>query len=171
MKQNLAKFTSISDTSGGQDHEVNGVPHITAVKSALPLADGALTPVVKTGDVITYNIDVTNDGDGNAYAVLTYDAIPEGTTYVTGSATMASRNGSDRFDFSGVYTEVIPEKSIAYSLGDSRKVHVTFTVQGNAVIVKETFDPEQANAADLQRAGWQAILDNFKRYVEKTEVP
>lgn len=48
-------------------HEVNGVPHIVAVKSALPLADGALIPVVKAGDVISYNIDVTNDGDGNAF--------------------------------------------------------------------------------------------------------
>lgn len=81
---------------------------------------------------------------------------------------MASRNGNNGFDFSGVYTEIIPEKSIAYMLGDSRKVHVTFTVRGNAVIVTETFDPEQANAADLQRAGWQAILDNFKAYVEKS---
>ena len=81
---------------------------------------------------------------------------------------MASRNESNRFDFSGVYTEVIPEKSIAYTLEDDRKVHVTFTLRGDAVTVTETFDPEQANSAELQRAGWQAILDNFKRYAEKT---
>ena len=74
-------------------HEVNGVPHITAVKSALPLADGALVPVVKAGDVITYSIDVTNDGDGNAYDVLTYDAIPDGTTYIAGSAAMGGVSG------------------------------------------------------------------------------
>ena len=80
---------------------------------------------------------------------------------------MASRNGNERFDFSGVYTQITPEKSIAYQLGDHRKVHVTFTEQGNAVLVTETFDPEQANAADMQRAGWQAILDNFKRHAEK----
>lgn len=80
---------------------------------------------------------------------------------------MASRNESSRFDFSGVYTEVIPEKSIAYALGDSRKVHVAFTMLEDAVTVTETFDPEQTNTAELQRAGWQAILDNFRRYVEK----
>ena len=88
-------------------HEVSGVPHITAVKSALPLADGELTPVVKAGDTITYNIDMTNDGDGNAYTVLAYDTIPDGTTYVTGSATMGGVSG-------GVYNA--PNNAIGWSI-------------------------------------------------------
>lgn len=88
-------------------HEVSGVPHITAVKTALPLAEGNLTPVVKAGDTITYYIDITNDGDGNAYTVLVYDAIPEGTTYVTGSATMGGVSG-------GVYSAA--DNAIGWSI-------------------------------------------------------
>ena len=80
---------------------------------------------------------------------------------------MAARNSAESFDFSGVYTEITPEKSLAYQMGDRRRVQVTFTQQGSAVLVTETFDPEQANAADVQRAGWQAILDSFKRHAEK----
>lgn len=80
---------------------------------------------------------------------------------------MASRDGSMGFDFSGVYHEVIPEKKIAYTMEDGRKVSVEFNVQDNGVKVTEIFDMEQENTAELQRAGWQAILDNFKRYVEK----
>ena len=84
--------------------------------------------------------------------------------------TMASRDGNHSFDFSGVYTEIIPEKSIAYTLEDGRNVYVTFAVQGNAINVTETFDPEQENSTALQRAGWQSILDHFKRYVENSVV-
>ena len=79
---------------------------------------------------------------------------------------MASRDGKHSFDFTGVYTEIIPEKKIAYTLGDGRNVTVTFAEQNGVVFVSETFDPEQENTADMQRAGWQAILDNFKRYAE-----
>jgi len=80
---------------------------------------------------------------------------------------MASRDGNSGFDFSGVYYEVIPDKRIAYTLEDGRKVNIEFNALGDGVKVTETFDPEQENTAELQRAGWQAILDNFKRYVEK----
>lgn len=109
-------------------HEVNGVPNITAVKSALPLADGALTPVVKTGDVITYNIDITNDGDGNAYAVLMYDTIPEGTTYVAGSATMGGVSG-------GVYNA--PNDAIGWNIpllipGQTVRLSFRVTVDASA---------------------------------------
>ena len=84
--------------------------------------------------------------------------------------TMASRDGTQSFDFSGMYTDIIPKETISYILEDGRNVCVTFAIQGNAVSVSETFDPEQENEAELQRAGWQAILDHFKRYVEKSIV-
>jgi uncharacterized protein YndB with AHSA1/START domain len=79
---------------------------------------------------------------------------------------MVSRDDKHSFDFTGVYTEIIPEKKIAYTLGDGRNVTVAFAEQDGVVLVAETFDPEQENAADMQRAGWQAIVDNFKRYTE-----
>jgi uncharacterized protein YndB with AHSA1/START domain len=80
--------------------------------------------------------------------------------------TMAAKDGSFSFDFEGVYTEAQKHKVIAYVMSDGRKVRVTFTPQGNQTRVVETFDPEGQNPVEMQRAGWQAILDNFKKYTE-----
>ena len=83
------------------------------------------------------------------------------------SATMAARDGSMSFDFEGVYDEVIDQHKLVYSLADGRQVSVAFEAAGDQTNVVETFDPENINPEDMQRAGWQAILDNFKAYVER----
>ena len=70
------------------------------------------------------------------------------------------------FDFGGEYTRVIPGERIEYRLGDGREVQVEFRTTPNGVQVTETFDAESQNPAEMQRAGWQAILDHFKRHVE-----
>lgn len=80
--------------------------------------------------------------------------------------TMAAKDGSFSFDFGGVYTKVEPFKTIAYTLGDGRKVSVSFTARDQATEIVETFDAENENPEEMQRSGWQAILDNFKKYVE-----
>lgn len=80
--------------------------------------------------------------------------------------TMAARDGSASFDFMGTYTQVIPKKLIAYTMEDGRKCEVLFAVEGNGTRVSETFDAETENTVELQRGGWQAILDNFKAYAE-----
>ena len=79
---------------------------------------------------------------------------------------MAARDGSYSFDFSGIYDEVIFGKKIAYTIGDGRKVVVEFTELDGYVKVEETFTAEDTNSLEMQIAGWQAILDNFKRYAE-----
>ena len=79
---------------------------------------------------------------------------------------MEARDGSEGFDFSGRYTEVIPLKSIAYTLDDGRDVNILFRESGGKTLVMESFVTENQNSAELQRAGWQAILDNFRKYVE-----
>lgn len=79
---------------------------------------------------------------------------------------MAAKDGSMQFDFGGVYTDVTPNELIAYELGDGRKVKVTFEKYGGQVKVTEVFDPETTNPIEMQRGGWQAILDNFKKYTE-----
>lgn len=79
---------------------------------------------------------------------------------------MAARDGSFAFDFEGVYTNVELGKVIEYALGDSRAVKVVFESTGKTTKVTETFDPENENPVDMQRAGWQAILNNFKKYCE-----
>lgn len=79
---------------------------------------------------------------------------------------MEARDGSSGFDFTGTYTKVEPLKQIDYTLDDSRKVQVSFVSIGNVIMVKETFEAEGTNPVEIQRIGWQAILDNFKKHVE-----
>jgi uncharacterized protein YndB with AHSA1/START domain len=79
---------------------------------------------------------------------------------------MEAKDGSEGFDFEGTYTRVVPNKTIAYRMSDGREVTVEFAERPGGVQVTETFDPETENTPDLQRQGWQAILDNFKRHVE-----
>ena len=81
--------------------------------------------------------------------------------------TMAARDGSFSFDFAGTYTLVKEKERIAYTLGDHRHVSVHFVPEGSQVRITEIFDSENQHPAELQRQGWQAILDNFRRYVEK----
>lgn len=84
----------------------------------------------------------------------------------TFNTTMASKDGAMSFDFGGTYTEVVPMKKYRYTMSDGRKVTVKFEVLDGNVIVTENFDPENANPQDMQRGGWQAMLDNFKKYLE-----
>lgn len=82
------------------------------------------------------------------------------------SSRMEARDGSMGFDFGGVYDDVKTHEQIDYTMGDNRKVHIVFSGEGNHTAVAETFDAESTNPVDMQQAGWQAILDNFKRYTE-----
>jgi len=79
---------------------------------------------------------------------------------------MEAKDGSMGFDLEGVYHDVIENELITYSLADERQVKVVFTADGGHTIITETFDPETMNPVEMQQAGWQAILDNFKRYTE-----
>lgn len=82
--------------------------------------------------------------------------------------TMAAKDGSVSFDFEGVYTKVEANKLIEYVMSDGRKVSITFTTNdGSTTDITETFDPENTNPLDLQREGWQSILNNFKAHVER----
>lgn len=81
--------------------------------------------------------------------------------------TMAAKDGSFSFDFEGVYTEVEPYKLISYTMADGRMVTIEFEENDNTTTVTETFDPENTNPIEMQRGGWQAILDNFKQYAEE----
>jgi uncharacterized protein YndB with AHSA1/START domain len=84
------------------------------------------------------------------------------------SARMEAKDGSSGFDFEGTYTRVVPNKIIDFRMSDGREVNVEFVEQTGGVLVRETFDAETENSAEMQRAGWQAILDNFGRHVTRT---
>ncbi|MFY4775785.1 SRPBCC family protein [Metabacillus sp. RGM 3146] len=79
---------------------------------------------------------------------------------------MEAKDGSMGFDFGGVYDVVKQHEQISYTLGDGRKVDITFVNQGNETKVVEIFDAESTHSIEMQQAGWQAIMDNFKRYSE-----
>ena len=79
---------------------------------------------------------------------------------------MAAKDGSDGFDFVGKYTNIIENELIEYVLDDGRKVSITFVDLMGHTTVSETFDMENKNSRAMQEAGWQAILNNFKEYVE-----
>lgn len=87
----------------------------------------------------------------------------EGGTFNT---RMEARDGSMGFDFEGTYTRVVPQQLVEYRMGDGREVAVHFEEADGRVRVRTVFDAESENPAEMQREGWQAILDNFGRYAE-----
>ena len=82
---------------------------------------------------------------------------------------MEAKDGSFGFDFGGEYQTVKPNQIIEYTIGDGRKVKITFTKDGNQTHVTEVFEAESQNPLEMQKGGWQAILDNFRKYVEASE--
>lgn len=80
---------------------------------------------------------------------------------------MEAKDGSFGFDFAGVYDEVVPHQRIVYTMGDGRIAEHDFTTQGNQTKIVIQFDAENENPLEFQQAGWQAILDSFKKYTEE----
>lgn len=80
---------------------------------------------------------------------------------------MEAKDGSAGFDFEGIYDSVEQLKSFQYTMSDGRTVSTAFTDMGEQTEITVTFDPETENEPEFQRQGWQAILDNFKEYVEQ----
>jgi uncharacterized protein YndB with AHSA1/START domain len=80
---------------------------------------------------------------------------------------MEAKDGSGGFDFGGTYDEVVENNLIKYTMDDERKVEVKMQEVDGKTNVSVTFDPENENAPEFQQAGWQSILDSFRRYVEE----
>ncbi|MEX0921537.1 MAG: SRPBCC family protein [Rhodovibrionaceae bacterium] len=81
-------------------------------------------------------------------------------------ARMEARDGSFGFDFEAVYEEVEPRKALTLAMSDGRKARTTFTAEGSQTKVTTVFDAEAQNPIEMQRDGWQAILNSFRAYVE-----
>lgn len=82
------------------------------------------------------------------------------------SSRMEAKDGSFGFDFAGTYTKIVPQELIEYAFGD-RTASVAFIPASKGVTVRVSFDPETQNSIEQQRQGWQAILDNFAKHVER----
>jgi uncharacterized protein YndB with AHSA1/START domain len=79
---------------------------------------------------------------------------------------MEAKDGSMGFDFWGIYDDIKTNEFIAYTMGDGRKVKISFLSFGNQTKIVTIFEAETENPIELQQSGWQAILDNFKKYAE-----
>jgi uncharacterized protein YndB with AHSA1/START domain len=82
------------------------------------------------------------------------------------NVTMAAKDKSASFDLNCTYTDVVEHERIEYDMEDGRHVKTEFTQLPEGVKISQTFDPESENSEELQRSGWQAILDNFRKYTE-----
>lgn len=87
----------------------------------------------------------------------------EGATFCY---TMAAKDGSFSFDFAGTFDRITENELITYTIGDGRKVQVHFKAEGDTTVITEIFEAENIHSTELQQQGWQAILNNFKRYAE-----
>lgn len=91
--------------------------------------------------------------------------VREGGSFTT---VMAAKDGSTSFKFSGVYTKVVPQQVLEYAIEDGRKVIIKFeSLSDNSTKILQDFDPEDENTEEMQRSGWQEILNNFKKHVER----
>ena len=79
---------------------------------------------------------------------------------------MEAKDGTFGFEFEGVYTDIKANELIAYKMGDGRHAKINFSSHEDETKIIETFEAEDINTIDLQRNGWQAILNNFKKYTE-----
>jgi len=106
-----------------------------------------------------------NNASGDWHTTRAENELREGGRFL---ARMEAKDGTAGFDFTGKYTRVEEPDRLDYLLDDGRIVNIYFIPEGNQTTVKEEFEAEGINSIDLQRTGWQAILDNFKNYAEKS---
>jgi uncharacterized protein YndB with AHSA1/START domain len=137
----------------------------TVNKTTIKVETMVLVPVDKAWEIFTAPEHITKwyYASDDWHAPFAENDLQAGGKFKT---IMAAKDGSHAFDFEGVYTSITPQKEIAYELADGRKVKITFTEEGDSTRVAEFFDAEDTHSADLQRSGWQSILDNFKKHAE-----
>jgi uncharacterized protein YndB with AHSA1/START domain len=138
----------------------------TANKEIITVETTVSAPVEKVWECWTKPGHITqwNNASGDWHTPRAENDLRPGGAFL---ARMEAKDGSMGFDFGGVYDAVEENKRIEYTIGDGRKVKISFNSEGNKTKVVETFEAENAHPVDMQRGGWQAILDNFKKYTEE----
>lgn len=140
----------------------------TQNRTAIKVETTVKAPADKVWAYWTAPAHITNwcNASEDWHAPFAENDLQEGGKFKT---TMAAKDGSMRFDFEGVYTVVKEPEAIAYTMADGRKVGITFTDRGHETDIVEIFDAEDTHPLEMQQSGWQAILDNFKKYVESSQ--
>ncbi|MNP43115.1 hypothetical protein D3C76_1369150 [compost metagenome] len=124
-------------------------------------------PVDKVWTYWTEPVHITkwNQASEDWHAPKAENDLRIGGTFVT---RMEAKDGSMGFDFGGTYDVVKQHEAIGYTMEDGRRVDIAFVDKGSETEVIETFDLESTHSAEMQQAGWQAILDHFKAYTEQS---
>ncbi|HTL10083.1 MAG TPA: SRPBCC family protein [Chitinophagaceae bacterium] len=137
----------------------------TTQKTVITVKNTIQAPLAKVWDYWTKPEHITqwNNASDDWHTPRAENDLRAGGRFL---ARMEAKDGSMGFDFGGVYDEVRDKELIASTIGDGRKIRVQFTAAGDATEVVESFEAEDTHSVDMQRAGWQAILDNFKKYTE-----
>lgn len=137
----------------------------TQEKTIITVENTVNAPVQKVWDYWTKPEHITkwNHASDDWHSPWAKADFREGGSF---AARMEARDGSMGFDFGGVYDVIRPNDYIEYTIGDGRKVKIIFTSSGNTTKVVESFEAEDTNPIEMQKGGWQAILDNFKKYTE-----
>jgi uncharacterized protein YndB with AHSA1/START domain len=137
----------------------------TKEKTVITVENTVNAPVEKVWDFWTKPEHITkwNNASDDWHTPRAENDVRTGGTF---SIRMEAKDGSFGFDFGGVYDAVKKNEKLEYTIGDGRKVKVNFSKQGNTTKVVESFEAENTHSEEMQRGGWQAILDNFKKYTE-----
>lgn len=138
----------------------------TQNKAAITIETTIEAPVEKVWDYWTMpeHIIRWNNASADWHTTRSENDLRVGGKFL---ARMEAKDGSVGFDFGGEYDAITPNEYIEYTIGDGRKVKTSFKADGNKTTITETFEPEDTNSTEMQKGGWQAILDNFKKYTEE----
>jgi uncharacterized protein YndB with AHSA1/START domain len=138
----------------------------TAEKTVITVKNSINAPVKKVWEYWTMPEHITrwNNASDDWHTPWAKNDLRVGGRFI---ARMEARDGSMGFDFGGTYDAVKANEYLSYTIDDGRKVDVTFTAQGDTTTtVTENFEAEGTHSIEMQKGGWQAIMDNFKKYTE-----
>jgi len=137
----------------------------TSLKQKITVETSVKAPIEKVWKVWTTpeHIMQWNNASPDWHTPKAENDLRKGGKFVS---RMEAKDGSFGFEFWGIYDEVDHLALISYTMGDGRKAEVSFSAEGTQTKMTETFEAESENPIEMQKAGWQAILDNFKKYAE-----
>jgi uncharacterized protein YndB with AHSA1/START domain len=137
----------------------------TSDKTVITVSATIFAPIEKVWDYWTdpQHIMQWNNASGDWHTVKAENDLQVGGKF---HSRMEAKDGSMGFDFNGVYSIVDPYNHIAYTLEDGRLVDIYYKEKNGSTEINESFEAENENSVELQWAGWQAILNNFKKYTE-----
>jgi uncharacterized protein YndB with AHSA1/START domain len=140
---------------------------ITTAKTTVTVETSINAPVERVWSLWTdpKHIRQWNQASEDWYTPRAENNLKPGGTF---SYRMEARDGSSGFDYSGKYDSIILMKQIKFTLDDGRSVHVAFTRNDDQTVITESFEPDREYSLEMQKVGWQAILNHFKKYVEKS---